>query len=72
MDTMLQATQFRNKSAGFREQAELLEDGFLRQQFEVLAARYLDIAEKMESLSVATTLADLRHETWLGANRAES
>ena len=58
MELLEQSTGFRMKAAAYWEIAQTSADRHLREQFAQLAARYLDIAQKLESLSVATAVVE--------------
>ena len=55
-----QPTDWRDKAGEYLDMAQLAKDLTLREQFAELAARYLDMAEKIESQVVSAGILSAR------------
>jgi hypothetical protein len=62
MEGMLRPAEWREKAVEYWDKARGEENYSLREQFAELAARYLDMAEKLEDQVVAATILGTRKE----------
>jgi hypothetical protein len=61
-DILLQPVEWREKAIEYWDKAQMEENFNLREQFAELAARYLDMAEKLDNQVVAAAILNTGRE----------